>query len=590
MAAKHRGLRWERTADAIRSFVTLHGRTTPRRAVLCTFDLEPDRFDAVLAPELIRRGRQFRTLIMADAGALQSNLRHTRQGSIGRYQIAPVLVRGAGVFHPKLVFMAAGRRCLMGVGSANLTPGGLGGNLELMLFADNTTADGARLVGAAAHFLDRLCASRAILMPASARQFVDIALSGVRRDKEIMLDSITTPLLSQMRNAHRSNFSTASAISVISPWHSGAESTDGVDPAILGRLRQSFQNKRISVFTNGRKGGLAPALGRAADVFIRGETSAAEPLDGDAEALLERRPRRVHAKAYLVESGAQGATFFFGSANCTLPALARPAERQGNVELLVPSKLDAGDIRQFRNDLSDLFQKAQRTFAMKAAPPPSRPAGLVLAGTLTRAGTKPRLRIEVSQPNCQVHISSDAEPGHTVVRVVAKRGAGYVEDARQLDLLFKGSLPERGGNSWSTVLWERARGGFCPFPVSIPLIGEAGGTADEELQDLVWDELGVWPPKVSDGSNHGDADDEQERSDEDEDDLQALAEAKHQGELDRIAVAASILRRRICSSAAGSAYAIARIESLCKQIQNLGLASHLREAVLAYLQASRKAQ
>ena len=128
ISGRRKGLRWERTSDAVRQFITAYGQPSPRRTVLCTFDFDPDRFNATLLPQLTRRGRQFRSLVIANAGALQTKLRCLAKPVFGRYAVGPAKCMHGGVFHPKLIFLRAGDHFLVGIGSANLTPGGFGGN------------------------------------------------------------------------------------------------------------------------------------------------------------------------------------------------------------------------------------------------------------------------------------------------------------------------------------------------------------------------------------------------------------------------------------------------------------------------------
>ena len=68
-------------------------------------------------------------LVVADAGALQAQFRAGMYSTFGRYNVAPARCAKGGVFHPKLMLLRAGKHYLAGIGSANLTPGGLGGNL-----------------------------------------------------------------------------------------------------------------------------------------------------------------------------------------------------------------------------------------------------------------------------------------------------------------------------------------------------------------------------------------------------------------------------------------------------------------------------
>src|SRR5438105_3443158 len=97
-----KGLTFRKTADAIAAFVKQHGAAGPRRAVFCTYDVNPARFEAMVLPELTRRRKWFRTLILADAAALQQDGVLSQRGAASTYELAPVRLKGPSVFHPKL--------------------------------------------------------------------------------------------------------------------------------------------------------------------------------------------------------------------------------------------------------------------------------------------------------------------------------------------------------------------------------------------------------------------------------------------------------------------------------------------------------
>lgn len=588
MARTAKSLVWQRTAEVIRAFVSRCGNHAPRRAICCTYDFDIERFEAVLFPEFTRRGRQFRTLVLADAGALQAHLRQIRPRRFGRFQVSPVRCPRGGVFHPKLVLLAAGSRYLVGVGSANLTSGGLGGNLEMMLFADNATDHGRRLLGGAAHFLDRLVRHKHLLLPESAREFIDVALAGVRRDTGGLSDSLDVALVDQMAATPSTQGRRPGAreITILSPWHSAAASPDGVDPSVLRRLKRAFDASHVAVFTEGRKG-RGPNLGSSTRVYIRVEKPAPrgknDELAEEGEADLERRPTRVHAKAYLVEDSAAGGRLFFGSANCTHPALTRTVAGGGNVELLVASKLKKAEVAALRGDLADLFEHTDKTFAVTAAPAPVQPAGVILAGQVSGGTAGPCLRIEAPTLH-RGTVQIAGAPAGKLVRVrVNNRGIGWIEDRSEMRSLFPETAPARSSDSWGGILWEHVGKTFAPFPVVVPLAAGDHGTSDGALLDLVWEELGLWPVQRPSEEVEPDDDQGDGTSDQDDEDLQALAEANHEGQLDRLAVAVSVLRKRIAAAPAGSAYAKARLDLLRTQIAKLDIPKHVGRTLLDYL-------
>jgi hypothetical protein len=279
---------------------------------------------------------------------------------------------------------------------------------------------------------------------------------------------------------------------------------------------------------------------------------------------------------------------FFGSANCTHPALTRTVAGGGNVELLVASKLEAAEVAAVRGDLADLFVPADKTFEVTSAPAPAQPAGVVLAGQISEGAAGPRLRIEAPTLR-QGTVEMAAAPASHLVRVRVNRGVGWIEDQSHIRSLFGEAAPVRSSDSWGGVLWERVGKTFAPFPVAVPLAAGDHGTPDGVWLDLGREERGLWPA-LADGEEI-EPDDEQieSTSEEDDEDLLALAEAKHEGQLDRLAVAMSVLRKRIVAAAAGSAYAKARLDLLRKQVAKMDIPKHVRRALVNYLNSPNRA-
>lgn len=546
--------------------------------MLLTYDLDLRRFEAVLLPELTRRGRQFRTLVMADAGALQTHLQQIGGSQFGRFEIAPVRCRGAGVFHPKLVLLVAGKRRLVGIGSANLTAGGLGGNLELMLFADDRAEAGRRVLAGAAAFLDALLESAAVSFPESARRFLRLVLAGLPRSRgDAVLHSLSVPLLDQMQRVSKVAVGQARRVSIVSPWHSNARSPDATDASAIRRIEHKL-GKPVVLYTDGRSG-RGPDVGSAIEVRVRAERASS---DEDDDAPYARRPIRVHAKAYLVE-GTRAAALFIGSPNCTHPALTMTAAKGGNVEVLVGTRLGVSEISAFRRDLDDLFAPAVGRFVASAPPRPTAAQGRILAGCLlkTRAGRRLELQVAGVRPG-DVRVAGRV--GGRVLTVPVRRATGIVTDDRALRLLFADRrLPERASASWGSVLWEHVAGRWLPFPVTVPLQGGGDSDPDGLLEDILLEEVGAWLPAPN---GEIEEQEEHEANDVNDDALSeeaALAETRHQGRLDRLAVAVALLRRRILRAKAGTAYARARLELLREQVRRMDLEPGLRRIVLGYL-------
>jgi len=251
----------------------------------------------------------------------------------------------------------------------------------------------------------------------------------------------------------------------------------------------------------------------------------------------------------------------------------------GNVELLVASMLDQRAVAAMRADLNDLFKPPRRTAAIAPASAAAKPVGAVLAGTILSGRCGVSLELEApSIRRGDVYISGD--PKGPRVRVQVRSGWGCVRDRAHLSRLFEAEHPSRESGNWGCVLWERLQTRAAPFLVSVPLLVSGGDSPESVLRDLVWEELGLWPPDSDDGEG---SEEGLDTSTDDRDDLDALAAAEHEGQLDRIAVSIAILRRNIMRSRAGRDYTKERMELLRRQVARLDLPSHIKHVLLEHL-------
>jgi hypothetical protein len=459
-----KGLSFRKTADAIAAFVKEYGADVPRYAVLCTYDLDPTRFEAVVLPELTRRRRWFRTLVIADQAQLQRAGVLTRRSARAAYELAPVRLRGPGVFHAKLIVLCAGQRLLVGIGSANLTRGGLGGHLELMLFASNGRQDGQVVAASAVHFLYQLSQERRVLAcPESARRFLErLCVSLPRHENGPIAHSLARPLIQKL-TAGRPPHVVRTA--VVSPWHSSTASPQGVEPAVLSQLTTAL-GAPPTVFTEGQ-GRNAPAL--ATRVFVRilkpsmaDASDEFDPDDGDEHASPgPKRPASLHAKAYLA-AGRHHATLWFGSANCTTPALLRAASNGGNVELLMRVDLGKADLARIESDLTQMFEEPQGVSTLKPAPRVPAPRGLVLAGYVSSWEAKPRMTLELIEPRLRSSTLRLSRTGRSRDAILLNVSAGETSinlRSAKLDELL-------AGREAPPVLWEHLGSCAVAFPIS----------------------------------------------------------------------------------------------------------------------------
>jgi hypothetical protein len=137
-------------------------------------------------------------------------------------------------------------------------------------------------------------------------------------------------------------------------------------------------------------------------------------------------------------------------------------------------------------------------------------------------------------------------------------------------------------------LWERSQRKWVPFPVFVPLVGVGGTSPEDALVDLLLEEIGVWPEVSREPDNGSEGASKISTTDQQDADLETLTETAHQGELDRLAVTASILRRRIRSRALPVEYVKERLEMLRRDVDRIASGLHIRRALLAYLSDSHR--
>jgi hypothetical protein len=459
-----------------------------------------------------------------------------------------------------------------------------------MFFADHTTDEGRSLAQGAASFLTRLIGCTSVVLSDASRRFVKTLLSDMSAQPGVILDTLDEALLPQMaKHRKRACGKYTTALTVLSPWHSGIASPDQSDPAAVALVRKHLGvTGSISVFTQG-EGGYGPDLGKNVEVLIpRVASGNGTPnADEDDEQVFDRRPSTVHAKAYLCR-GHRGNVLFFGSANCTIPALARPVSQGGNVELLVATQLTNADAATFEGDLQEMFALAEAKQKVSPLVKPASPQGIVLEGHLIGQSGRTALRIEAPGVRRGTTVITSKRASPKTVKVVIRDGIGTVVSQITMRDLFPGSLPSRSDDCWSSVLWERQGRKWIPFPVVIPSLEPVSGQPGLALVEILEEECGWWPPSRSGDEPKPDENDVDDPSDADDEDNQdgdkeLWTEAEHQGELDRIAVAVSLLRKRVLDRCDSPKAVRQYIDLLLTRIEATSLEPHLAFEVQRFL-------
>ncbi len=471
-----------------------------------------------------------------------------------------------------MIVLQAGPRVLVGIGSGNLTVGGLGGNLELMLFATNEGTDGTELAESAIQFLDHLRTTRRVTLPTSAKRFLErVCRSTPAATGGPVLHSLDRPLIEQLAAGRPGR---VTRVQVMSPWHSTSADTDGVEPAVVARVAKALGG-RPQVYTQGYAG-KAPALGKKTEVRILRASAYGGDEDLDAESEEDtskrvRRPARLHAKAYLAVA-TTSATLWFGSANCTLPALCRVAG-SGNVELLVRVALDRKALARYERDLDAMFERGSGTLPPGKTPRISAPRGLVLAGHVDMWEGSPKVEIELLAPSrsTRLRLGTTARRQGTIELTVPRSATSLVLSPEQSRRLLQ-------DREVPPVLWEHVAGTALPFPISVPC-APAFEDPEAMLEDVLDDFAGRVPIAFRTKSRR-DEDTDDDALDDGEDDrdreLELLTESEHQGTLDRIAVRVELLRRRLATVPAARSLYVTLVE-------RLSVPSRLRRILIDHL-------
>jgi hypothetical protein len=526
---KQAGIAWQRWLEPIDEFVRRHGHESNRWAIACTYELELATLQRSVLPVLSRRGSAFRTLMLVDAGVLERVMGEVTKPLTGAVNVHGVRVTSGGVFHPKLVLLRAGAHVRVCFGSANLTSGGLAGNLELW-----THSEDPNVVSGMVAFLDGILASKSIGLEPTARRSLRRALLGLPRKQTPEVWSSLDEAFSR-RLARPAEHKARRAV-VVSPLYATAGG--------LVAARRAIPVKELMLCTD------QPIKLAKADVrTLRREATAAELDDGD------RPPSILHAKAYAFERPDRSATVWTGSANFTAQALTRSVDRGGNVELLVRADLPRDEWQRLEHDLAhDLFVVPQ---GPRVAPPavgerlPVARAS-VTGAELTLGPAGPVLIVSSTRSRGAVRLVFEGRS----VSVAIRAGRGRLEGPALRKFFPNVDLAD--GAATCFAIHELVNAVLIPVVVNVPHVPpglDEGGVGQTTLDSLAADILGrvaVYspPPSGDDDLDPGDPEDELDDEDDpvrDEDLEKRLDEAKHEGRLDReattLAVLAKLVRR-----------------------------------------------
>lgn len=510
-----RGLVSSRWVEPIEEFVRTHGRETPRWAVVLTYEIELDRVARVLMPALSRRGRQFKTVVLADAGPLERALASFPRAMPGAVNFHPVRMRGRGIFHPKLVLLRAGRQARVVFGSANLTSGGMGGNLEFW-----THSEDPRVVAGLADVVRRLARAgdRGITIdPAGTRALMRATLGMEGRPTDDVWTSLDGPFSKRLRQTPGP---CDGRPLVISPLYASQDGLRAARAAIPARV--------IDLYTS------IPAVVQGTRVFAYDPPHAADSAADDAQAM----PGTLHAKAYVFRGARGRHVAWVGSANFTAPALTMTVAAGGNLELLVRTPLADDELVSLMEDLTSAFHEgaaARHPPAPEERMPP--PRATVLSCELVGTGAALRLRVFTTIRSGRVVLSRNG----VRVTVTVRRATGSLSGPVLRRLLGGLDLSV----AQSVVLHQILGRSRVPIIVNVPLVPAEDDDGEVALGNLVDELLGRIRVVQSSEDDETPIEDAVDDPDDDtrEEVERRLDEVIHQGELDRLAVKTALLAR-----------------------------------------------
>jgi hypothetical protein len=414
------------------------------------------------------------------------------------------------------------------------------------------------------------------MMPSSAKRMLErVCLGASTNARGPVLHNLDTPLVEQLGAGRPPR---VQRVDVVSPWHSSVGGTDGVEPMVLAKLNHAL-GASPRVFTQGHDR-QAPPLGKSIEVRVLRSSAfgGEEDLDSgsdDSVVARPRRPARLHAKAY-VAVGSSAATLWFGSANCTLPALCR-ATGQGNVELLARVALDRKSLARLDADLETMFERPTGVVTAQKPPRVAAPGGFILAGYVDDWEHAPRLTIELATPARATRLRVGLTPRHGgALEIAVLRGAVAVNvPVNQCRRLFQ-------SREVPPLLWEHVDGTAIPFPLSVPCTPAMSGDPEVALQDVLDDLAGRVPlPFQTRRCSSDQLSDDDDDDDESDRELELLTECEHEGLLDRMAVRIELLRRRISASGGLRSHYIGIVE-------RLPVVEPVRRALVEHLRRSSK--
>lgn len=296
-------------------------------AIILTHNINFLFVESVVLPKLRDVGAPHLT-IFADAACAANSYQAEQKllSKLGtRYRVVPVDLGAGRRFHPKAFFLCGPEAAALAIGSGNATHGGWSANREIWSDFVFPGEDGAQL----ASFRDYL--EQVLLRVPEPSELRGNTIAAFTDPENVWASNLpppaglawtpnATPLLDQIQAFAGDNID---RIDVLSPYF---------DPngTALDRLA-AIARSDVRVLLQPRRAGLSQDI--ASTLPAKVKLLSIEARDE------EKRRKFIHAKAYLIETGA-GPVLAAGSANCSQAALLAD-ENWGNAELVSLARLSA---------------------------------------------------------------------------------------------------------------------------------------------------------------------------------------------------------------------------------------------------------
>jgi len=231
-----------------------------------------------------------------------------------------------GTFHPKILVLLANDQIAVGLGSANLTAGGLGGNLEIWRFFTQRSDDRPVLAGLR-KFFELLRERRIISKGVKIEEFI----RGLpEMENHALMTTLAGPLIDQVK-ARLANPITK--VEIVSPIY--------CDPQkVVLQIRKAVGVPPCILYTNMRK------VPKIQGINVYWDLVPPTGFDEDEKLIRFTMP---HAKIYAFISSRE-VDLFWGSANLS-PSAWLMAGRKANVDLLVHTRVSFFEWKRLRDRL-----------------------------------------------------------------------------------------------------------------------------------------------------------------------------------------------------------------------------------------------